>query len=174
MSSLALDPTNFANEDHRWAALTTRDRAADRTFVYGVRTTKIFCRPICKARLARRANVVFFTQSHEAKTAGYRPCKRCKPDLSDAMPEEDAERKVRDVISRLGRGEVVACPLTVDAMAKQVGLSKWHFHRVFRRIAGVPPGEYIKSTAFEQSQPEEMDALLMADFESLFGCDLLH
>ncbi len=48
-------------------------------FMYAVRTTKIFCRPVCKARLARRANVVFYSSALEAQKAGFRPCKRCKP-----------------------------------------------------------------------------------------------
>lgn len=121
-----------------------RDSAADCTFVYGVRTTKIYCRPTCKARLARRSNVVFFRYPNEAEDAGFRACKRCKPNLPNSMPEEEAERKIRAFISRSVHPGGIELS-TVHDMASYVGVSKWHFHRVFREITGITPHEYFKS-----------------------------
>jgi AraC family transcriptional regulator, regulatory protein of adaptative response / methylated-DNA-[protein]-cysteine methyltransferase len=68
--------------DPRWAAVVARDRSADGSFYYSVKTTGVYCRPSCAARLARPENVQFHTTAEEAVKAGFRPCKRCKPDRS--------------------------------------------------------------------------------------------
>ena len=99
----------FSNDTRKWLAVQSRDKKADGLFVYAVRTTKIFCRPVCKARLARRSNVAFYSSAQEAESAGYRACKRCKPTASGVMPEEAAVNKVSDTMSpvdRSGRGEM--------------------------------------------------------------------
>jgi len=69
-----------ADDDARWAALRARDAAADGTFVYSVKTTGVYCRPSCPARPARPENVAFHATPAHAARAGFRPCKRCKPD----------------------------------------------------------------------------------------------
>jgi len=84
----------------RWNAVKRRDMLADVVFIYGVRTTKIYCRPVCKARLARRANVVFYDTTYEAERANYRPCKRCKPDLAGRIPETNAVQRVRAMVEQ--------------------------------------------------------------------------
>src|SRR5688572_28828260 len=66
--------------DSRWAAIAARDATADGTFYYSVRTTGVYCRPSCAARLARPENIRFHTTCEDAEKAGYRPCKRCRPD----------------------------------------------------------------------------------------------
>src|SRR5260370_19292296 len=67
--------------DHEkcWAAVTSRDAAADRSFVYAVRTTGVYCRPGCASRRPLRAHVAFFETNTAAEAAGFRPCKRCRP-----------------------------------------------------------------------------------------------
>lgn len=69
----------YASEDHRWQAVVARDSAADGVFYYSVVTTGVYCRPSCAARLARRENVAFHSSCTDAETAGFRPCKRCRP-----------------------------------------------------------------------------------------------
>src|SRR4029453_14310819 len=66
--------------DPRWAAVVARDRKADGRFVYSVRTTGVYCRPSCGARPARPENVAFHATAADAERAGFRPCRRCKPD----------------------------------------------------------------------------------------------
>src|SRR5689334_389236 len=66
--------------DPRWSALLARDSKADGTFFYSVRSTGVYCRPSCAARPPRPANVRFHQTAAEAEQAGFRPCKRCKPD----------------------------------------------------------------------------------------------
>jgi methylphosphotriester-DNA--protein-cysteine methyltransferase len=133
----------FSDEDSRWAAVRDRNPEADQAFVYCVKTTKIYCRPICKARLARRSNVEFFTFASDAQKAGYRACKRCKPELASSMPEEDAVRKIIEFITRPPDPNMPRPNL--DTMAKSIGLSKWHFHRVFKKVVGMTPTEYINT-----------------------------
>src|SRR5262245_2190469 len=78
-----------STEDPRWRAVERRDRAADGTFVYSVRTTGVYCRPSCAARLPRRENVAFHASCAEAERAGFRPCKRCRPN-EPALADQQA------------------------------------------------------------------------------------
>lgn len=75
-------PKAFDDDDSRWTAVLARDRAADGQFWYGVRTTGVYCRPSCPSRPAKRENVGFFAAQDLARAAGFRPCKRCKPDAA--------------------------------------------------------------------------------------------
>jgi methylphosphotriester-DNA--protein-cysteine methyltransferase len=143
---------SFLSESDRWNAVTRKEAPADGLFVYGVRTTKIYCQPVCKARLARRANVVFYDTAPEAERANFRACKRCKPGLAGRMPEGRAVQRVRALVEQ-------ELPLAgagawgqlgphgaggLDAMARQAGLSKWHFHRVFKEVTSMTPTEYVR------------------------------
>jgi AraC family transcriptional regulator of adaptative response/methylated-DNA-[protein]-cysteine methyltransferase len=69
----------FSNDDDRWDAVTRRNPAANGMFFYAVRTTGVYCRPTCAGRLPRRANVQFHATCAEAEQAGFRACKRCRP-----------------------------------------------------------------------------------------------
>ena len=141
------------DDNARWAAVVSRDASADGTFVYCVRTTKIFCRPNCKARLARRANVEFFDTPAEAQTAGYRACKRCQPLLASYNPEADKIKKACAMIETLP----VDAPLPgLERLAKEAGLTKHHFHRLFKRETGLTPREYaIASRSESLSEPTD-------------------
>jgi AraC family transcriptional regulator of adaptative response/methylated-DNA-[protein]-cysteine methyltransferase len=78
--------TALATEtDPRWKAIVARDPAADGTFYYSVRTTGVYCLPSCAARLANPENVRFHSTREDAERAGFRPCKRCKPDQRDVQ-----------------------------------------------------------------------------------------
>jgi methylphosphotriester-DNA--protein-cysteine methyltransferase len=149
--------TTYLSADHRWKAVENRDPVADRLFVYCVRTTKIFCRPVCKARLPRRSNVEFHCTPHEAKKAGFRACKRCKPELPSYMPEEQAVRKIQEFLAQPpDRREAGA--VTLEDMARQTALSKWHFHRVFKKLTGLTPNQYARSQSalFDPTETTEI------------------
>src|SRR5207253_10525606 len=79
--------------DPRWASVAARDASADGRFVYSVKTTGVYCRPSCAARPARPENVAFHASTAEAERAGFRPCKRCRPD-QPATPAEEQAAKV--------------------------------------------------------------------------------
>ena len=87
------------NADPRWTAIATRDTRSDGEFFYSVRTTGVYCRPSCAARPARRENVAFHATAEEAERAGFRPCKRCRP---DRISSPDATPRVAMVRSSLG------------------------------------------------------------------------
>src|ERR1700735_1075507 len=65
--------------DPRWPLLVARDKKSDGRFYYSVKTTGVYCRPSCAARLARPENVRFHATCQDAEKAGFRPCERCKP-----------------------------------------------------------------------------------------------
>jgi AraC family transcriptional regulator of adaptative response/methylated-DNA-[protein]-cysteine methyltransferase len=79
-ANVARPVPRVASDDERWEAVRRRDPAAVGAFVYAVRTTGVYCRPSCAARLPRRENVSFHAGGSAAAQAGFRPCKRCRPE----------------------------------------------------------------------------------------------
>ncbi|CAK1364457.1 unnamed protein product [Cercospora beticola] len=131
----------FSTDSAKWHAVRTKDPRADGQFVYCVKTTKIYCRPICKARLARHSNVQFFDTGSEAVAAGYRACKRCRPELEVFVPIADqAIERIRKNLESLS--EDVAVP-SLEYLAQEAGLTKYHFHRSFKKATGFTPREYV-------------------------------
>src|SRR5437016_8015115 len=127
-------PKLFAREDERWDAVRQRDHAADGAFFYSVRTTGVFCRPSCAARLPRRENVAFHKTCADAERAGFRPCKRCRPN-EPTLAETHAAAVAR--ACRLIE-EAEEAP-SLDALAQSASMSRFHFHRVFKAVTGVTP-----------------------------------
>jgi AraC family transcriptional regulator of adaptative response/methylated-DNA-[protein]-cysteine methyltransferase len=123
--------------DPRWAAVIARDRAADGTFFYSVRTTGVYCRPSCGARRAKAANVQFHATAAAAERAGFRPCRRCRPD--EAPPAAVLAAKVADACRVI---ESADAPPSLRSLAARSGLSPYHFHRVFKSATGLTPRAY--------------------------------
>ncbi len=126
-----------AAEDPRWANVVARDRSADGSFVYSVATTGIYCRPSCPARQARPENVRFHQSCAEAERAGFRACRRCRPDRQS--PAEEQAAKIAEICRLIETADEMP---GLDALARQAGLSPHHFHRVFRAVTGVTPKAY--------------------------------
>lgn len=127
--------------DPRWAQIVARDKTADGRFYYGVRTTGVYCRPSCPARLARPEHVQLYSTSAEAEAAGFRPCKRCQP-LQPSLAEQHATM-VAEACRFIADAQE---PPDLDALAKHVGMSRYHFHRVFKAVTGVTPHDYVEAT----------------------------
>ncbi|KID84711.1 methylated-DNA-protein-cysteine methyltransferase [Metarhizium guizhouense ARSEF 977] len=165
----------FDDDEARWRAVQTRDAVADGFFVYAVKTTKVYCRPICKARLARRSNVSFYSTGAEAQNAGFRACKRCRPEMEGFMPEERAVQRIRAfVLERAGAAAAGEKGLlSLSQMAGKSGLSKWHFHRVFKRTVGVTPFEYLRNerAAWGRSATGDGEGMWDAGQAAAFGLD---
>ena len=126
--------------DTCWAAVAARDSAADGRFVFAVQTTGVFCRPGCSCRQPLRRNVRFFATPAEAEAAGFRPCKRCRPTDPSA-----ASRHVAAIERACARIRAsAAVPSTAD-LAAAAGISRFHFHRVFRQVTGTTPGDYART-----------------------------
>lgn len=124
--------------DARWAALQSRDASADGRFFYAVKTTGVYCRPSCAARTPRPENVEFYPSPAHAERAGFRPCRRCKPAQAPA-----AERSAALVAAMCRHLEESESPLTLEALARHVGLSPFHAHRLFKASTGVTPRAYF-------------------------------
>ena len=124
-------------DEVRWTAVTSRHGPSDGVFVYAVHSTGVFCRPSCPARRPLRRNVRFFATSDEALDAGYRPCRRCRPEAAKlAAPAATMVLRA----CRLLEGADGAPPLA--GLARMVGWSPHHLHKVFRRCVGVTPRQY--------------------------------
>lgn len=124
-------------DDVWWDAVKARDRSFDETFFYSVKTTGVYCRPSCASRLAKRENVSFFASRRDAEKAGFRPCKRCKP---DQLPlQKEYAQKVAESCRLIETHEALP---SLEQLAAQAGMSPYHFHRIFKSIVGVTPRAY--------------------------------
>ncbi|MGE0396667.1 MAG: bifunctional DNA-binding transcriptional regulator/O6-methylguanine-DNA methyltransferase Ada [Kofleriaceae bacterium] len=139
------------DSDPRWQAVVARDPAAD--FFYSVRTTGVYCRPSCAARLALRANVAFHRSCRDAEAAGFRPCKRCKP---NAAPLE--ERRAEIVARACRLLDESEAPIELADLARTVGTSRFHLHRVFKDVTGVTPRAYAAARRAERLRDELDDS----------------
>ena len=133
------------SDDARWAAVLARNPEFDDAFVYSVATTGVYCRPSCPARRANRVNVEFHASPAEAERAGFRPCKRCKPDQPSLKAEHTA--KVAQACRLIEQADEEP---KLDEIAASAGLSPYHFHRIFKSIAGLTPKAY--ATAHRNKQ----------------------
>lgn len=123
------------NETEMRAAIKRRDRNYDGRFVYAVITTGVYCRPTCAARPARPENLRFFATTTDAAKAGFRACKRCKPD--DASRDTAQLKTIADYIEAHADEK-----LTLSRLAQRFGLSPSHFQRSFKAAFGVTPKAY--------------------------------
>lgn len=135
-NAVSIEP-GFESEDQRWLAVRRRLREADGAFVYSVRTTGVYCRPSCAARLALRENVRFHASCVEAERAGFRPCKRCRPDDIGLF-----ERQATVIAKACRLIEEAEETPNLNALAQAVGMSRFHFHRLFKAATGVTPKSY--------------------------------
>jgi AraC family transcriptional regulator of adaptative response/methylated-DNA-[protein]-cysteine methyltransferase len=127
----------FRTDDEKWQAVLRRDSAADGQFYFSVRTTGVYCRPSCAARVARRENVRFHATIAEAESCGFRACKRCKPKEARLR-----ERQAAAVAEACRRIENASEPPSLEDLANAAGLSRFHLHRLFKEITGVTPKAY--------------------------------
>ncbi|MGX5796484.1 bifunctional DNA-binding transcriptional regulator/O6-methylguanine-DNA methyltransferase Ada [Pseudomonas sp. E2-15] len=154
-------------QDPRWAAIVTRDAKADALFVYGVKTTGVYCRPSSASRLPRPENIEFFDTPLQAEAAGYRPSKRAAGDQTQLAAHHG--QLVADACRRIEQAET---PPSLDALARPAGLSAFHFHRVFKAITGLTPKGYANALRSRKvrdglkGQHSVTDALYDAGFNS--------
>ncbi|MFC3284538.1 bifunctional DNA-binding transcriptional regulator/O6-methylguanine-DNA methyltransferase Ada [Litchfieldella rifensis] len=156
----------FISDDDKWGAVQRRDVAADGVFVYAVRSTGIYCRPSCAARRPRRENVEFHVSVEAAEHAGFRPCKRCRPQETPF-----AERHALAVAQACRLIESAEDSLALDDLAKAAGMSRFHFHRVFKASTGVTPRAYAAACRADRVREELLrsETVTEAIYESGFN-----
>ena len=134
-----------------WHQVLARDASADGQFVYAVQSTGIYCRPGCPSRRPTRNNVRFFTTCEEAEAAGFRACLRCEPVRRGKRTDPHTEAVTRAAeMLRKRAGE----PISLDALAHSVGLSRFALHRGFQRVLGVTPSEFGRAQRHERFRQE--------------------
>jgi AraC family transcriptional regulator of adaptative response/methylated-DNA-[protein]-cysteine methyltransferase len=126
-----------------WKAVRGRDKRFDDAFVYGVRSTGIYCRPSCSARLPRREHVIFFAMPEAAEQAGFRPCRRCRPD--EGVIQDPQVERVQRLCHYIEEYDSPDHPLTLAAMSEHVHVSPHHLQRSFKRIMGITPRQYAEA-----------------------------
>jgi AraC family transcriptional regulator of adaptative response/methylated-DNA-[protein]-cysteine methyltransferase len=132
-----------------WHAVQTRDKTADGRFVYAVTSTGIYCRPSCPSRKPRRDRARFFDTPDAARAAGFRACKRCKPEQPPL-----AERQAAQVAALCRLIEASDQVPTLDELASHAGLSSFHTHRMFKAVTGVTPKAYAAAHRARRVQGE--------------------
>ena len=127
--------SGITDQDKNWERLLARDSGAE--FFYGVTTTGVFCRPDCKSRRPLRENVSFFATTSDAKAAGFRACKRCKPD--QPKPQDAVARMCAYLEKRIDR------PVRLEELGRLIGISPFTAQRLFKQRMNVSPAEYQRA-----------------------------
>jgi len=169
-----LEPSRPLPEGARWEAVRARDRAADGSFVYAVRSTGIYCRPSCPSRKPNREQVMFFPLPEAAEQQGFRACQRCRPRTARLRdPRIEAVARVcREIDERiLADSSTDETRLTLASLGKKVGLNAHQLERAFRSAMGITPRQYADAQRMRRlkSQLKKGDNVTTALYEAGYG-----
>ena len=149
----------------RWTAVVSRDSGQDGEFVYGVASTRIYCRPSCPSRRPTRSRVSFFDSPAEAERAGYRACRRCEP-------QQDQRRAITQV--QHARDYIDQHPdetVTLEQLGQIAQMSPYHLQRTFKRVVGVSPKRYASALRLDRmkSRLRQGDSVSRATYDAGYG-----
>ncbi|MBV8776850.1 MAG: bifunctional DNA-binding transcriptional regulator/O6-methylguanine-DNA methyltransferase Ada [Alphaproteobacteria bacterium] len=133
------------DQEKCWAAVCAHDASQDGQWFYSVKTTGVFCRPGCASRQPLRRNVAFYGTIAEAEAAGFRPCKRCRP--NEGSPADRHIAAVERACALIRQRDTLP---SLDELAAAARISRYHFHRVFKQITGATPREWGKAHRLER------------------------
>ncbi len=153
--------------DARWRAVLERNPAFDGAFVYAVTSTGIYSRPTCPSRRPARDRVRFLASATEAAAAGYRACRRCRPERGPAG--DPTLRAVVDTCRAIE--EASGPPPSLAELGRRVGLGPHHLQRSFRRLVGVTPRQYADARRVERLRLELRggDGVARAQYAAGYG-----
>lgn len=148
-----------------WQAIKNNDARFNGAFIYGVSSTKIYCKPSCSSRNPKRENVRFFGSFDKAETDGFRACQRCKPKDESLNPQTEYVIRACEILESEER-------ITLEDLSAELGLSPSHFQKIFKEIIGVSPKKYAEMKRLEKFKgelkggSEVIDAMYEAGFGS--------
>lgn len=147
------DSDSIAGLDPRQCerARVRRDRRYDGCFFSGVRTTGIYCRPVCPVRPAHGRNVTFYPTAAAAEAAGYRPCLRCRPETAPFSPAWQGSRATVHRAMRLIRDGALDGS-GIDALAARLGIGSRHLDRLFRKHIGASPVQVARTCRVQRAK----------------------
>lgn len=163
---MLMDTLGPLTDEPRWQAVVERDASADGTFVYGVLTTGVFCRPSCPSRRANREHVVFHDTVEQAMAAGLRPCRRCEP-LTGGV----AGRRAGIVAEACAVLDAAVAAPALAELASRVGVSPYHLHRMFKAETGITPKAYARAVLARRFRERLDDGAPVTDaiYEAGYG-----
>src|SRR5699024_10063878 len=141
---------NNISKDIMWKATVLCDSAYDGIFFYAVKTTGVFCRPSCKSRVPNSDNVSFFSNAAEAQKAGYRPCKRCRPDLKSVTTYDPLKLVVKETMELIE--DNYRQSILLDELATAVGISRLHLNRLFNERSGYTPRLHLEKVSINKAK----------------------
>lgn len=157
------------SDSEKWQAVVNCDKSFDDLFFYGVKTTGIFCRPSCRAKTPAYNNIGFFDDAKAAIDAGFRPCKRCRPDKAVFQPDLELVKKAKEIFD-----ENYHKLIDLSSISKQLGVSTNHLARLFKQNSGFTPIHYITKLRVDRSvellgqdDKDILEVAYMAGFKSL-------
>lgn len=147
-----------------WKAVQTRDARYNGAFVYGVDSTKIYCKPSCSSKLPKRENARFFASFENAEAKGFRACLRCQPQGERVNPQTEIVLRACEILEREEQ-------ISLEDLGAAVGLSATHLQKIFKEIVGVSPKKFAEMKRLEKfkSEIKRGNDLTSAIYESGFG-----
>lgn len=132
-----------------WEAVVTCNQQYDGKFFYAVKTTGIFCRPSCKSKTPNYKNICFFKTAKDALQQGFRPCKRCKPELHVDMydPQLEVVEQAKNYLEDHYREKIL-----LRTLAGEIGVSPYHLNRIFKEKTGFTPHMYLEHMRIEKAR----------------------
>ncbi|MCY6958391.1 bifunctional transcriptional activator/DNA repair enzyme AdaA [Clostridium brassicae] len=158
-------------QEEMWKAVKNNDERYDGIFFYAVKSTGIYCRPSCKSKLPKRENICFFNTSHEARLAGFRPCKRCRSDLLNYQPMKDIGQKIKKLID-----STFQVKMDINDELKSIGLTLHRINEIFKAQYQVSVSEYLNNLKLEEAKKrlihtddKVIDIAYLVGFQSVSG-----
>lgn len=137
----AIPPRSLEAADAYWTAVSERDKSFDGVIYYAVRSTGVYCQPSCPSRRPRRENIEFFTHPEHAERAGFRACRRCRP--NDVRTTSAHVEIVRNACRYVEQN--LESSLTLEEIAQSLGVSGGFLHRTFKALTGITPRQYVEA-----------------------------
>ncbi len=148
-----------------WNAVQARDITFDGVIYYGVRSTGVYCRPSCASRQPKRENVTFFALPEAAEQAGFRSCRRCRP---NATPMQNAQA---ETVQRLCQLIAKDADANLAELSAQTHLSESHLQRLFKKLMGITPRQYAEALRTNRFKVEVRNGKAVTDamYEAGYG-----